>query len=184
MKNNSGFGLLEIMIAIAIIGLAMAVVVPNYQGRQPKYEREQFIAQLNGLVGFARQNAIMTNNVHKVVFKFDERRAWLEAATGAQKDSESEFAPIKSSSQRARISWPEQFSFKNFFIERFDELARFSGRATEEIWFFVIPEGLAQEVVINFNDTKDKINRKPRPVGLVLNPFNAQFKVYDAFAQP
>jgi prepilin-type N-terminal cleavage/methylation domain-containing protein len=185
MNSKPGFGLLEVIIAIAILGLAMAVVIPNFRGRQPKYEREQFIARLNGLAQFARKSAIMTTKIHKVAFDFSKREAWIEAATGQKsKEGEAEFAPIKSSSTRARISWPEQFSFKNFYIEGFDEMSRFSGRATQEVWFFVMPEGLAQEVIANVVDTKDRIDKKPRQIGLVLNPFNAQFKIYDAFQKP
>lgn len=185
MKIKHGFGLLEVMIAIAIIGIAMAVVVPNYQGRQPRFQREQFIASLNGLAQFARQSAIIKNKIHKVVFDFSNRAAWIEHVTGEQKpNKELIFERTKSSSARASITWKEQFTFKNFFIEGFDELARFSGRPTEEIWFFVVPEGLTQEVVINFIDTKDRIERKPRPIGLVLNPFTAQFRVYDSLQKP
>jgi len=185
MNNKPGFGLLEVIIAIAILGLAMAAVVPAYQRRQPKYEREQFLARLNGLAQFARKSAIMTTKIHKVSFDFAKREAWVEAATGQKsKEGEAEFAPIKSTSVRARINWSEQFSFKNFFIEGFDEMSRFSGRATHEVWFFVMPEGLAQEVVANVLDTKDRIEKKPRQIGLVLNPFNAQFKIYDAFQKP
>ncbi len=45
-----------------------------------------------------------------------------------------------------------------------------------------MPDGLTQTVTMNFLDTK-QLNAagKPRQFGLVLNPFNAQFKVYDGF---
>jgi hypothetical protein len=39
-------------------------------------------------------------------------------------------------------------------------------------------------VIINFLDTKDTKDDAPRRVGLVLNPFTAQFKIYDAFQKP
>jgi hypothetical protein len=59
---------------------------------------------------------------------------------------------------------------------------RYVGRSSDKVWFFVIPEGLTQAVTINLFDTKDLLqNKKPRPVGLVLNPFSAQFSVYDQF---
>ena len=48
MKIKHGFGLLEVMIAIAIVGIAMAVVVPNYQGRQPRFQRERFSRRVRG----------------------------------------------------------------------------------------------------------------------------------------
>jgi hypothetical protein len=54
----------------------------------------------------------------------------------------------------------------------------------QELWFFLVPEGLAQQVTINMIDTVDTFDDKPRHIGLVLNPFLMQFKVYDAFAKP
>ena len=55
------------------------------------------------------------------------------------------------------------------------------GRQTTELWFFIVPEGLAQDVVINLLDMRDKDRGKAKQVGLVLNPFAAQFKSYDSF---
>jgi hypothetical protein len=58
-----------------------------------------------------------------------------------------------------------------------------SGGKTTRIFFYVIPEGLSQEVTINFIDKKDSIDGRARMIGLVLNPFTVQFKVYDRFAK-
>jgi hypothetical protein len=63
-------------------------------------------------------------------------------------------------------------------------MAKFTKSKTEEMWFYVIPGGMAQDVIINFIDTKDLYNNAPRSVGLVLNPFSAQFKIYDTFQKP
>ena len=55
---------------------------------------------------------------------------------------------------------------------------------TDNVWFFIIPDGLTQEVTINFVDYDDMLpNGDARQFGLVLNPFSAQFKLYDTFKQ-
>jgi hypothetical protein len=41
---------------------------------------------------------------------------------------------------------------------------------------------MVQAVTINFVDKEQIVDNKPKPVGLLLNPFTAQFKVYNAFA--
>lgn len=182
MKNNHGFGLLEIMIAVAIIGMVTAIAVPNFTRRIPRVQRENFINSLNNLIQFAHQHALMTRKLHKVTFNITQRKAWIEQE--ANKDSKGEviFAPIKSSSLRSHYSWGEQFVFRNFFIEGVDELAQYgNGKKTEELWFFIVPDGLVQEVVINIADIKDTLHKKARHIGLILNPFTAQFKVYDEY---
>jgi prepilin-type N-terminal cleavage/methylation domain-containing protein len=182
MKSNSGFGLLELMVAIAIIGMVMATIVPNYQRRIPRVQRENFINSLDNLSQFARQHALTTRKVHKVVFDIANRRAWVEQLITGKKDVTGEplFAPIKSASVRAVCTWETHFVFRNFLIEGVDELSR-GGKVTEEVWFFIVPDGLAQEVIINIADTKDTINNRARQIGLVLNPFTAQYKVYDEY---
>lgn len=182
MKNNQGFGLLEIMIAVAIIGMVTAIAVPNFTRRMPRMQRENFINSLSNLAQFAHQHALMTRKLHKVIFDITKRKAWIEQEVNKNSKGEALFVPIKSNSLRAHYSWSEQFVFRNFFIEGVDELSRYgNGKKTEELWFFIVPDGLAQEVVINIADIKDTFNKKARHIGLVLNPFTAQFKVYDEY---
>lgn len=182
MKNNPGFSLLEIMIAVAIIGMVAATVVSNFARRMPRAQRENFINSLNNLAQFARQRTLITRKLHKVAFDLAQRRAWIEQQMGKDSKGEPVFAPIKSASIRASYSWEPHFVFQNFFIEGVDELSAYSsGKKTEEVWFFIVPDGLAQEVTINVADTKDTINKRSRHIGLVLNPFTAEYKVYDEY---
>lgn len=61
-------------------------------------------------------------------------------------------------------------------------MKRFVGRDTGETWFYVVPDGMAQRVTINMTDSQDiDSGGRPAKIGLVLNPFNAQFTAYDTF---
>ncbi len=182
-KNNQrGFTLIELLIAIALIALLAAIVIPNLGKLSPRYEREQFIARLNALVQLTWRNAVTTHKIHKVAFDFDQRIVSVAIATD-QFDREGEpiFKPLKGQYMSTTATIPENLAIKQFILEGFDEMARFAGKKTAEVWFYVVPEGLSQEVIINLVDTKDTVGGKSRQVGLVLNPFNAQFKIYDTF---
>ena len=186
-KNNGsvsgtykkGFTLIEILIAIAFIGLMATVVVPNLGRRKPKEERKAFIAKLNSLVQLSWQNAILTGKLQRVLFDFTNQRVTLEQSTDTKGHK---FAPLKRSYLQTEIAWPQRYQVKNFFIEGFDEATRFVGKKTGQTWFYIVPDGLTQRVTINLLDTADKgADRRPAKVGLVLNPFNARFNVYDTF---
>jgi len=183
MYKKSGFSLLELLVAIAILGLLATVVIPNLTTSKPKEEREKFIASLNSLVGFAWQNAIMTKKAQKVEFHFGKKIINLFETTGqTDKYGKLSWQPIKRAYIKTLLKIPEQLELKNFYVEMKD-LSGTIGK-TGEGWFFISPGGISQEVVLNFFDSKDKIRTKKRPIGLVINPFSAQFEVYDEFKRP
>lgn len=180
--NNykSGFTLLELMIVIALIGMIAAVMIPNFRGRTPTYERNTALAKLNGLVRFAWQNALTENKMHRVAFKIPGDVS-LQIATGEYKLDEPVFIPLERDYADTTLEWPEQLEIKQFLIDQKDAMKELSS-SKGTIWFVVMPDGLAQNVVINFIDAKDILpDGTPKKFGLVLNPFTSQFKLYGSF---
>ncbi len=178
--NHHGLTLIELLIGIAIIGMIMAALIPLMQQKEPGYERKQFTARLNSLMQLAWQQAIITHAVHRVLFDFKERKASIEKdITRSATAKKLEFEAVKG--QDAQISWPQTFIIQQFIIEGFDEMRRKAGGKAETSWFYLIPDGMTQQVTINGIDKDEMIEGKPSRFGLVLNPYTAQFKAYDAF---
>jgi hypothetical protein len=109
----------------------------------------------------------------------ESRRVTVEQET-SKRDQEGNpiFKIKKGAYKRSLYEWPRQFEIKKFLVQGFDEMTRFGGgRGTKQVWFYIIPDGLTQEVTIVCNDTKDKTGRTARQFRLVLNPFTVQFDV-------
>jgi prepilin-type N-terminal cleavage/methylation domain-containing protein len=180
--GSNGFTLIEILIAIVIMGIMLAVVVPNFRRLFPAREREQFVNALSALTRYAWQHALIERKNHKVIFDFTEKKVWIEMATGTTKSGQAEFGPLKRAYVATSLVIPKSIEIKNFIIEGYDEISRYGGGSkAAQSWFFITPDGLTQTVTINFVSNKETAAGRPRQFGLVLNPFNAQFKVYDSF---
>jgi prepilin-type N-terminal cleavage/methylation domain-containing protein len=185
MDNKSGFSLLEILIVVLIIGLLSSMIAPNFQRATPRYEREAFIARFNTVVQFGWQQALITHKLHRVTVDIGKSLITLMADSGEKdKSGEAVFKLITNAVEDITCPIPDQILIKQFFIEGYDMMTKHGRSGTKSAWFYIVPDGIVQNVVINCNDTKDTQDNKSRPVGLVMNPFSAQFKVYDAFQKP
>lgn len=185
LYNKRGFSLLELLVVIAIIGMLSAIIMPNIQRSTPRYEREEFIARFNTLVQYGWQQSLLTHKIHRVHVDVAKKLISLTVASDAiDKSGDPVFKPIPDSVYDTECIIPEQFQIKQFFIEGFDMMTKFGRSKSAAVWFYIMPEGMVQSVVINFLDTKDMRDDQPLSVGLVLNPFTAQFKIYDTFQKP
>lgn len=182
--NKRAFTLIEIMVVLALLGLMAIIIVPNLWRAQPTYERTNFITKLNALLLFGRQHAIITDKLHKVSCDFAQRKITLLSQVSTHGKERDEYKPVQQAFAPTSVEIPEAIEVKNLFIDNsgFDEMKKSVVNKTAEVWFFIVPEGLAQEVTMNFIDTKDTLyDGSPRPIGLVLNPFTVQFREYDSF---
>lgn len=187
-QSKQGFTLIELLVVMLLIGIMASLVVPNLRIMIPEQERKLFITQLNDLVQFAWQNALKTRKLHRIFFDFDKRTISVEQRIidGQKIDKKEKYQVVTQAYLETSIIVPETINIINFFVENFgDEMRRLSEGKTDSAWFFVIPDGVVQEVTINLVDHYDILSDgMPRQVGLVMNPFSAQFKVYDEFKSP
>lgn len=169
--NKRGFTLLEILIVIALIGIMSAILIPNLERKTARRERELFITQLNQLVHTGWKQALRNHAAYQVTVDTVARRVTVNKETADD-------ALSQDIEQETELIWPKEYEIKELFIEGHQE------KNPAKFWFYIMPEGITQDVIINLIDTKDLKDDNPRPFALVLNPFYAHFKTYETFQKP
>jgi prepilin-type N-terminal cleavage/methylation domain-containing protein len=177
-KSKQGFTFIELMVVILLLGIVATMIVPNLQQRLPGYKRKAFVSELNTLLSLGWQNALIAQKVIRVFFDLKNRTVKLEVEEPGPGNT-LVAKPLAQSYRKTSYEWPETLEIRNFFIDGTDEFR--SDRDVFTIWFYVVPEGLSQEIIINVLDTSQTPNIR---LGLVLNPFTAQLKEYDTFQKP
>ena len=186
--TKPGFTFIEIIVVLAIMGLLMAVVVPNIQRFRPGYERNLFVTTVSALVQRAWQNALATHELHRVWFNIEQRTVVIQQATDKHnRAGEAIYQEISSEYIPASYTWPESLQIKDFFIDGTDFMHApgTAGVKIHEVWFYIYPDGSCQEVIINIFDTADTTESEAGTrLSLVLNPFSARFTQYGTFQHP
>ena len=177
-KAKTGFSLIEIIVAIAIIGVMAAIIVPRLRVRGGK-EIDVMVDSIAALTSSGYERALMTGKVHRVFFMMKEpAHVELQIAQDTKaSDTELKFTKAPADYNTVSFAWDlERFDIKNFYIKGSDEAARGN---LKDAWFYILPDGLSQEIVINIHDRQTGDER-----GLILNPFHVKFAVYDTFQKP
>lgn len=185
MHKKLGFSLIEILVAVAIIGLLATIVVPNLRRSKAKDASDKFISELNSLTGFALQNAIKTKKMHQIFFNFaaGKRDVSVNIATEKDKYGKDQYVPVTKAYTKTNIKMTDNLELKNFYVGNKDEAGKLLYGKGGDVYFFV-GDGICQAIVINYLLAEDKYDRKKKELGLVLNPFCAQFEAFNEFKKP
>lgn len=180
--NTVGFTTLELIIAITLVGVMAMIVISNF-GHQSKLSarRTEFLANLNLFLANARYDTLVSGKLHKILLDLNKQQFSAHISTGT-KDSQGELkfvsAPVEN------CPWSQKFEPTAIYINTKNMLHAFEG-GSEQVWFYLTPDGLSQNVIINFSDL-DEVGQlgSGGEYSLVLNPFSVQFELYETFQQP
>jgi len=175
---KTGFSLIELIVAIAIIGIMATIIMPRILNK-PSNTLDTFIENVNLITRTGYEQAIITGNVHRIFFNMKAETPFIELQIEKHDKKSStprEFIPVLIPYIRTKFAVPPTVNIKNFYIKGIDEA---TGGTLKDAWYYILPSGLSQEIIISISDTQKPIMRS-----LVLNPFTVKFSVYDTPQTP
>lgn len=180
---SPGFSLIELLLVLTLAATIAGALFSVFYQQSARKESIVFVERLNALVRLAWQQTMMTNKVHRVCFDIGQRRAFIERSKTSTVNlaGTNTFEPTGGALVSSSLRWSDRFTIRQFLIDGQDEINKASEggrRKVTELYFYIVPGGIAQRVIINVVEQRGK---EKKQIGLVLNPFNAQFKRYDTF---
>lgn len=167
--------MLELVIVMLIIALLTSVVTPRITLFAPS-ACDEFAVNFNRLLRLAYVRAIETGKIHRIFFRAENHAMYIEVEKHTTALGKKVFEPLDNVRESTRYMWNAAVEIRNFFIKKMDENAR---GTLKEVWMYVLPAGLTQEVIINIEDKQRHDAR-----GLVVNPFSSRCVVHETMQRP
>jgi prepilin-type N-terminal cleavage/methylation domain-containing protein len=172
LKATQGFSLLEVVAVVILLAIIAAITLPRLIKRRVPV-RQQLLQQLNHLSRTAQLNAMMTGKLHRVIFDPKNDRVNIEMESD-KRDSQGaiQWNPLKIPYVKTSVQLPKNVEIDRFLIKGKNMVRQGEGIQLTGAWFYIIPEGMVQEVTIGFRD-RDTL----RAFSYSINPFTAVFNL-------
>lgn len=181
-KLQKGFGLFEMIIVLSLLAGLGAMVVPNLFRSQTTAARKEFLSSFRDLLQHAVLHAVYENKTVQVYINVESEKIQLRQFDEqvVEENKHKKFSEIKADNFKPYISLPSSLSIKNFVINETDEVR--SQARLQEVWFYIMPDGTSQPVIVNMIDRDDR-EEKDIPFSFVINPFYARMSSYEGFQE-
>lgn len=180
-SKQLGISFIEILIILTLISVATSFVIPRFLNNKPRSAQKKFFTEFNTLIGDTVLQAVKNKTVYQIYFDLNKHKIIIKKYNEKIEEDNKhlKFEIVPKDIFLNEIDLPSAFSIQNFFVQGKDE---FSPRIKmNDAWFYIMPDGNSQAVIININDDSD--NRETK-FSITINPFYSQVKLHDAFQTP
>lgn len=180
-NNNAGFSILEIIIIIALIGVLGSITLPNIFVKRQGSIVKTFIKEFSIVYTKAVYHAIQTNCVVQVFFDIEKKDIFLkeELKDSTNSDIHERFQELTKQNQM-HVQVPDFLDLQGLYIQEFNEMEQ--GKKQTQTRFYVMPNGTAQPIILNFAYNTDSGSEKK--LSIQVTPFLGRVQTHEEFTQP
>ena len=181
IKASKAFTIIEMLVAIALIGVIAAVILPMLFRRAPGADWKTIGRELNNLVAFTRQEAIANQKTYRLVFKRRPNEADSvrieEEVPNPEKPGRLMYKPVSSYYFSTTYKLADTIKIKAVYLGRQEMFEERRGVA----YCYIIHDGLVQDVLVHL---VRKIENNETIASYKMNPFLGRFEFYDGVLKP
>ncbi len=179
--KQAGISFIEILVVLMLMSLALSFTIPRFVNSQKNSTKKHFYQNFSQLISETMHQAILTNKIHQVFFDNNHHKIMIKIfdEKSENQNKHQRFKLIEKDLFKSIIDIPENFIIQNFFINGDDEVK--SGAALNEAWFYIMPDGTSQNILINIINQDDPHDNK---FSITINPFYSQVSIHDTFQKP
>lgn len=177
--------MLEMMVAVFLIGVLAAVILPRAIGRAPEASWQSVLADLNNILSFARQEAIMQRKNYRVTFipKGKGRDVVLVEEEKATPDDARKkvFEQVSSGYFDTKYLLPDGIKIRSFYLGN-QFVAEEENRG--KYFCYILPDGLVQDVTLHLHRPHQDQAKKKDDATFNSMPFLGIFTMRDGYIKP
>jgi|GEM_PF-5985623 len=181
MPNKPGFSFIEIIVGILLLAVLGGLVLPNIFRKNEDKLTRTFINDFAMMLQTAVTTAMQEDKVVQVYVDVPQELIMLKIQDPANRNPSIHEHFIDLEKSHSKVILPNWLHIQNFYIQNNDEVQ--SGRALQKVWFYAMPDGTVQPVIINFtNEHPDLLHDKK--LSIIVNPFLGHVSTFYEFKQP
>ncbi len=181
MQNKQpGISFIEILVILLLVSIATSLTIPRFLANKPRAAQKKFFTEFSTLITDTVFQAVMNKTVYQVYFDLNKQTISIKKYNPKIENDNKhlKFDPVSKDIFKNEINIPTTFSIKNFFVQDKDEFI--SGMKMNDAWFYIMPDGNSQAVIININESNDQETK----FSITVNPFYSQVRLHDTFQKP
>lgn len=180
--KKSGFMLLEVLLAIALIAIIATMVLPRVRDANKNITWLSVTSSLNRLLQWTRQQAIADRKTYRITFVKQTPKAadFLQVehiVSNPEKPTEKLWKPFVGSYFETKLELPEQIELVAAYQEHVEQFEEHKNQAH----IHVMHEGLAQEIMLHLLKKSDDYEKIIEKGTLQIEPFLGIFSFTPGF---
>jgi prepilin-type N-terminal cleavage/methylation domain-containing protein len=182
-REKNGFALIEIMVTVLIIGIMATMIFPRLLRRSPNLEWTHVHQELNNLLYFARQEAILNKEIYRLTIDTKGAEHTISVETqkiDRAKPDQKKYDVVPSEYFETRYTLPSALKIHAVYKGKQEQLEE----NKQVAHCYIIPDGLVEDMLIQMKRSSENAPEQESKATFKVEPFFGTFELSSGYSKP